>query len=125
MSEQVGAYKAALTAATVTTGGAVLSVENPEGADLIVTRLVLDVTTPATGAGTVNAGIGATAATSDDTLLDGLDVGSAAILADNHSNPGTNGLALVKWGSAEYLTVTASASLAGLVGNAYVEWIRA
>ena len=42
MSEQKGAYRAALVAATTTAGGDVLSLANPEGADLIVTRLIVD-----------------------------------------------------------------------------------
>ena len=124
MSEQVGANKQALTAATTTAGGDALALANPEGADLIVTRLIIDITTPATGAATVDAGIAADGETSNDTLIDGLDVGSAAILADNHENPGTNGKALKKWGASEYLTITPSATLAGLVGNAYIEWVR-
>lgn len=124
MTSQSGANKQALTVSTTTAGGDALSLLNPEGVDLIITRLVIDVTTPATGAATVDAGVGATATTSDDTLLDGLDVGSAAILADNHSNPGTNGKALVKWPAGQYLTISPSASLAGLVGNAYIEWVR-
>lgn len=125
MTAQTGAYKAALTASTTTTGGDALSLLNPEGEDLIVTRCLIDVTTPATGAATADVGIGATATTSDDTLLDGVDIGTAAILADNIENPGTNGKALVKWPADEYLTVSPSASLAGLVGSAYVEWKRA
>ncbi len=124
MTEQVGAYKKALTPATTITGGDALSLANPEGVDIIVTRLILDITTEATAAATVDAGIAANGTTSADTLLDGLNVGAAAILADNHSSPGTNGLALIKWGASQYLTITPSATLAGLVGNAYIEYVR-
>ncbi len=124
MTEQVGAYKKALTPATTTAGGDALSLANPEGVDIIVTRLILDITTEATAAATVDAGIAANGTTSADTLLDGLNVGAAAILADNHSSPGTNGLALIKWGASQYLTITPSATLAGLVGNAYIEYVR-
>ncbi|MDD5220645.1 MAG: hypothetical protein PHV11_08770, partial [Candidatus Bipolaricaulis sp.] len=70
MAEGKGCLKAALTAATGTTAGGVLSLANPEGAAIIVTRLILDITTDATGSGTVDAGIAATAATSSDTLID-------------------------------------------------------
>ncbi len=124
MSEQSGSNKQPLIAATTTTGGDALALANPEGINLIITRLIIDITTPATGAATVDAGIAADGQTSDDTLLDGLDVGTAAILADNHSNPGTNGRSLIKWGANQYLTITPSATLAGLVGNAYIEWVR-
>ncbi len=124
MTAQTGSNKQPLTPATTITGGDTLALANPEGINLIITRLIIDITTPATGAATVDAGIAADGQTSDDTLLDGLDVGTAAILADNHSNPGTNGNALIKWGAGQYLTITPSATLAGLTGNAYIEWVR-
>jgi hypothetical protein len=113
----------ALTAATVTTGGAVLSLANPEGVDLIVTRLILDITTQSTGAATVDAGIAADGTTSSDTLIDGKSVAAAGVF-DNIEDQGTNGKSAVKWGASEYLTITASATLAGLVGNAYIDYIR-
>lgn len=124
MSEQVGALKKALTAATVTTGGAVLSVANPEGADLIVTGLILDITTEATGAATVDAGIAADGTTSADNLIDAGNVGAAVAILTNVGDGGTNGKAATKWGSSQYLTITASATLAGMVGNAYIQYIR-
>ncbi len=124
MSEQKGALKLALTASTTSTGGDALATLNPGNADLIITKLILDVTTPATGSATADIGVGATAATSDDSLLDGVDVGTSAILADNVDNQGTNGKASVRWPAGEYLTVSPSATLAGLVGNVYVQYVR-
>lgn len=124
MAEQKGAYKVALAA--LDTAGGVLSLANPEGVDLIVTRLILDVTTKSSAACTVDAGIAADGTTSNDTLIDGLDVGTAAILADNIENQGSNGVAAKKWSSSQYLTISkASGAAAGLVGNAYIEYIRA
>lgn len=123
MAEQKGAYKAALTAVTTTAGGGALSLANPLGVDLIVTDLILDITTEATGVATVDAGIAANGTTSSDKLIDGGDVGSAAIILNNVDNAGTNGKKCVKWGASQYLTVTASATLAGLVGNAYIKWV--
>lgn len=125
MSEQNGAYKVALTAVTGTTAGGCLSLANPEGVDLIVTRLVLDITTPSTGAATVDAGIAANGTTSSDILIDGASVATAAKVLDNINDAGTNGKARQKWTSGQFLTITASATLAGLVGNAYIEYIRA
>jgi len=124
MSEQKGAYKAALVAATTTDAGAVLSLANPEGVGLIIKRIILDITTEATGAAAVDAGVAADGETSADNLLDGLDVGSAAGVFDNIDDQGTNGQSVVKWGASQYVTITASATLAGLVGNAYIEFIR-
>ena len=124
MSAQTGAYKVALTAVTSTAAGGVLSLANPEGEALIVTRLILDITTASTGAATVDAGIAANGTTSSDTLIDGLDVNAAAGTFDNTVSGGTNGKGAKKWGTTQYLTITASATLAGLVGNAYIEYIR-
>lgn len=123
MSEQKGAYKAALSA--ITGGGGALSLANPEGADLIVTRLVLDITTPATAACTLDAGIGSGATTSYDNLIDGVDVNAAAGVFDNVEDGGSNGQAVYRWESDGYLTVSEkTGAIAGLVGNAYVEYIR-
>lgn len=116
------AYKVALTAGTDTAGG-VLSLLNPEGVDLIITNLELDVTTAATAACTLDAGVGSGATTKYDTLIDGLDVNSAAGLFDNHDNPGSNGTATIRWESDHYLTVsTATGASAGLVGYAYIKY---
>lgn len=123
MPEGKGAYRCALSA--LDTAGGVLSLANPEGADIVVTRLVLNVTTKATAACTVDAGIAANGTTSSDNLIDGLDVGTAAGVFDNVDNGGTNGKAHQKWGSTEYLTASMSTgAAAGLVGYAYVEYIR-
>lgn len=124
MSEQTGALKAALTAATTTAVGGVLSLVNPEGADVIIKRVTLDITTASTGAATVDAGIDTDGTTSSDNLLDGLDVNAAAGVFDNVDDQGTNGQSCVKWPAGEYLVITASATVAGLVGNAYIEYDR-
>lgn len=121
MSAQVGAYKVALGHAD--TAGGVLSLANPEGVNLIVTKLVLNVTTVATGACTVDAGIAANGTTLNDTLIDGADVNAA--VGSFGSPSGTHGVPAVLWGSDKYLTVSkASGAAAGLAGNAYIEYIR-
>lgn len=125
MAAQRGAYKVALTAATTNAVGGVLKVQNPEGVDLFVTRLVLDITTKSTGAATVDAGIDDGGDVSSDTLIDGLDVNAAAGVFDNIEHGGTNGKATRKWPAGHYLVITASATVAGLVGSAYIEWFRA
>lgn len=117
-----GAFRADLTAATGTTGGGVLSLANPEGADVYVTRLVLNIATQSSGAAAVDAGIAANGTTSSDILIDGLSVATAGVY-DNVKNGGTNGKAGQKWGSGQYLTITASATTAGMVGEALVEYV--
>ncbi|RLD07706.1 MAG: hypothetical protein DRI32_00445 [Chloroflexi bacterium] len=123
MSEQVGAYKVAL--ADLDAGGGVLSLLNPEGADLIITKIVLDVTTPSTGACTVDAGVGAAATTVYDNLIDGLDVNAAVGVFDNIDDQGTNGQSVLRWESGKYLTIsTKTGAAADLVGNAYIGYMR-
>jgi len=123
MSEQKGAYRAALVAGTTTTGGDILSVANPEGRDLIITRFIVNVTTAATGAANADFGVAADGTTSSDTLLDGQDIGTAAAIFDNIDDQGTNGQSVLLWASDEYITGTPSATAAGLVGYAYIEYI--
>jgi hypothetical protein len=117
-----GALHATLTAATDTTAGGVLSLANPEGRDLYVTRLILNVATQSTGAAAVDAGIAANGSTSSDTLIDGLSVATAGVF-DNVKNGGTNGKAGQKWASGQYLTITASATTAGMVAEAIIEYV--
>jgi hypothetical protein len=88
-----------ITAATTTTGGDAISLANPFGRTVIIVDVVLDVTTPATGAATMNVGVAANGTTTSDTLIDGVDVGTAAIIADNIDDAGTNGGRGVSWTS--------------------------
>lgn len=121
---QYGAYRTALTAVTGTTAGGALSLANPEGVKLLITRLILHITTASTGAATVDAGIAANGTTSADNLIDGKSVATAGAF-DNITDKGTNGKTVKEWGASEHLTITASATLAGMVGYAYIEYIRA
>tara|TARA_X000001388_G_scaffold58463_1_gene43745 strand:+ start:2589 stop:3047 length:459 start_codon:yes stop_codon:yes gene_type:complete len=113
---------AAVTAVTHAAGDHGLSWANPEGEDIIVEAVILDVTTAATGSATFDIGVAADGTTGSDTLLDAVDVGSAAILATNGVNGGTNGKTFVPMTSTQYITGDASASIAGLVGNMWIKY---
>lgn len=110
---------------TGTSGGGVFAWQNPEAGAIAVTRVLLDVTTAATAAATVDVGTTATSATtSSDTLIDGLDVNAAAGLFSNLKNPGTNGKADQRLASGKWVTASqASGAVAGLVGYAYIEYV--
>lgn len=123
MSQEYGAYRVALTATTGTTGGGALSLANPEGQKLIVTRLILHITDGSDNAASVDAGIAANGTTSADNLIDGQSVATAGAF-DNITDKGSNGKSRQEWGTSQYLTVTASATLAGMVGYAYIEYLR-
>ena len=109
-----------LTAVTSTAAGGILSLLNPFAARAVIIDFVIDVTTDSTGAATADFGVASSVA-SADTLLDGVDVGSAAIIADNIDNKGSNGVRGLAWPSGHYITGTASATLAGLVGTYMVD----
>lgn len=124
MPAGTGSYRVPLTAATTTAVGGVLKVQNPENADVIITRLVLDVQKPSSGAATVDAGIDDDGDTSSDNLIDGLDVNAAAGVFDNLGSGGTNGLTTVLWPAGHHLVITASADATGLEGDAHVQYVR-
>jgi hypothetical protein len=93
----------------------VLSIRNDSGQDLIIEDLVLRITGTVSGQ-TVDAGVAATAI-SNDSLIDGGSIASAARLS-NHLNPGVNGKTRAYWPNGHFLTVTASGTPTGLVGTA-------
>lgn len=93
------------------------STANPFGYDVMILGAYAQVTTEATGAATVDAGVAADAVTSNDTTFDGLDVGSAAGLFTNFEDAGTNGEVSKLWGSSQFFNVNANADIAGLVAN--------
>lgn len=123
MSEQTGALKVPLIAATTDAVGGVLKLKNPEGADLIITRLVLDIVAKSNGAATVDAGVDDDGDVNSDNLIDGQSVATAGVY-DNIKHGGTNGKASVLWPADHYLVITASATTAGMAGNAYIDYIR-
>ena len=118
--------KIALAAEASPANGGLFSWQNPESVAVFAT-VILDVTTQATGAANADVGRAANATTSADTLLDGIDVGAAAIVGNAFDNEGTNGKGWqrldAKDGTNDYVTGTASADSSGLVGSAYVIYI--
>lgn len=115
-------HEVTLTAATDTTAGAVAAVVNPLGVDLIITQVIVRTTAPSAGAATVDVGVAANGSTAGDTLIDGLSVATAPIVS---STPGTNGAVPRVWGASQFVTATASATLAGMVGSLHLLCIRA
>lgn len=109
--------KGDLTAATKTDVGAVLSLKNVYGVDLIITNMFVDVTTKSTNAATLDIGVDDKADTSNDTLFDGLAVGTAVGFFNASKYGGSHGVHSVIWKKDEYVVATPSASAAGLVGK--------
>lgn len=98
-------------------------------AKAIVTRVLLDVTTVATGACTVDIGYTAVSATtSSDTFLDGVDVNGATGLFDSMNaalDTGANAKAQLA-ASGKWITADeASGDATGLVANVYIQYYLA
>lgn len=125
-----GASEFTLRTATVplgvgTSGGGVFAWANPEPGPIAVNRVTLDVTTVASAAATVSVGQAANGTTSSANLIDTLDVRTAAGLFDNLKNPGTLGKASQRVAAGAFVTGSqASGAVAGLVGNAYIEYLK-
>lgn len=117
--------KVALVEATGTTAGGVLNWVNPEGADIIITRLVVRLTGVKAGQ-TVDFGTSASTAATSDNLIDGVSTATAGIF-DNFKDAGTNGKAIQQIASGERITGTASAALTGgtFAGFAYIHYVLA
>lgn len=104
------------------TAAGLLSWQNPFGAPILVS-IVVDITTPATGAHVSQFGQAATAAASG-TLLDNIDTGTAATVYSS-PQPAT-GKRVVRVGTGEYVTgSTNTGAAAGMVGNAFIEYMLA
>jgi len=108
-------YKGNLTAATSTAAGGVIRWANPTGETIMIELMLLDVTSGSTGAATLDVGVAANGTTSSDLLIDGCTASLAKVLS-NVVNGGTNGR-IAKATSGQYVTGTASATVAGLVGT--------
>lgn len=98
---------------------------NPEAGAIFVTLAALDVTTIATGAGTVSVG-GQATSVSGANLIDTVDVHSATGTFTNISTPGSGGKTIVKVPAGGFVTGSkASGALAGLAGSAYLSYFLA
>jgi hypothetical protein len=117
--------RVALTASD--SAGGVFAWANPHENTVLIERVVVHVTTVATAACTLDIGTTATSAvTSSDTLLDGLDVNSAAGVFDNITDKGSNGKSRQTLASGKWITASkASGATAGLVGYAYIQYVVA
>jgi hypothetical protein len=119
---ELGVAKVPLVASDAAAG--VFSWRNMENATIIVDRVVLYVSTKSTGACTLDIGKAATEIL-NDTLLDGVDVGTAAGSFDSMKDAGTNGAGAASVAQGQYVTGSkASGATAGLVGYVFIFWIK-
>jgi len=117
-----------ITGAASTANAGLGSIANPEGVDLLILRATLNFVTPSDGA--ANLGIGVTTAAAKATdILNDLDVNGVA--ADSVYNgfamQNTAKTAITApaiWTAAKYVTLTGSATTAGLDAVLMIEYVR-
>ena len=115
--------KVALAASDAAAG--VFSWANPETGAVIVNKIILDVTTKASAACTLDVGFAATSI-KDDRLIDGVDVGTAAGTFSTIDQAGANGKERCKVASGGFVTASMdTGATAGLVGSAYIYYTPA
>lgn len=105
-----------IVAATDTTVGGMFKIQNDFGQDLIVTDVLLDLTTGATGVASMDMGTHATGLASSNNLFDALAMQALTGVKDNRKNGGAAG-GMAVWKKDEYIVATATATMAGLVGE--------
>jgi len=108
------------------TAGAVFNWQNDQDVDVIVDLILVDVTTVATAACTLDIGYTATsAATSSDTMIDGVDVNASTGVKNSIKNAGSNGVNAVRVVKAKWITASKkTGATAGLVGKYYIHYRR-
>lgn len=107
-----------------TTGGGVGSWSPPEGGPVLVTRCLVYTTTKSTGAANLNVGTAVNVTTSGNNLLTALDVGTAVVATDNLRDPGASGKAVQLLAAGSSVTFTGTADTTGLVGTAFIEYLK-
>ena len=97
--------------------GGVFSVENTFGTDLVVLRLVLQITTGTSGACTLDIGVETDGSSTADDLIDGVDVSDAGVF-DNIADKGSNGSSRARWASGSFVNASMkTGAAAGIVGQ--------
>ena len=120
-----------LVATTLTTGGAVATWQPGEATGVLLLRAYIYVTTASTGVANVNVGQGASATTSYTNLIPATSVHTTGatidsittqIIAATAAESGISNL-VVFMAAGNYVTVTGSATTAGMVATLYIEYI--
>ncbi len=95
---------------------------NPAGVDIIIYRCILNITTKSDSAATYDIGVAANATTTSATLLDGVDIGTAAAIWDSIDDQGSGGQSVLLMTSSQFVTVDAKSDDTGVVGTFEIHW---
>lgn len=120
-------YQVAITGGT-TTASATFALANPFAGGALITKVEVLVTTASTGAATVDIGVGASATTGSDIILDGLALNGTSAndvySSLNATDDGTNGAMLqgrsTYWGPTQFVTWQNKADTTGFTGKMFV-----
>lgn len=125
---QFGVYSVTITGGTSTAAGGQAAIPNPEGVDLIINDWKLYVLANSTGATNLTIGTASAGTVAANSMLTTTAMAAAAGSVFTGVSGGTvagqNVTTTNKWGSAEYINVSASASAAGLSAVLYVDYWR-
>lgn len=110
--------------AGATIHGGVQAWQNPEPTDILIKRVMVDVTTVAAQAATLSVGTTATSATTASAnLLDTLNVRAATGVFDNVTDGGVLGKSRQRLAPGKWISFSEqSGNVTGMVGNAYIEY---
>jgi hypothetical protein len=107
-----------------TGGGGIASIVNPFGTEVIIVRVIFQVTVVSTIASTVDVGLDVSATASSDKLLDGLDVGTATGVF-GAGDEGASGKAQREWPAGFFVTASqASGTVTGLSGYIALQCVQ-
>lgn len=105
------------------------AIPNPEGCDVLILRGTLVVHNASTGAANISIGVAANATSAATDLINALAMNSVAAQTAYNCHAMQNSAktaisAPALWTSDKFVTITGSASLAGLVATLFLEYIR-
>ena len=122
---QRGAFSVTITGGTTTANGGLAAIPNPEGVDLVISDAALYVKSNSTGSANLTMGTANSGTVAADSMLPTTAMEAAAGKVFGLTYHGT-ALATerTKWGSAQYINVTGSASTAGLEAILFVKYFR-
>jgi hypothetical protein len=126
LTDQRGMFKVKITGVASTANAGIGYVANPEGVKLGVTRTYLYARTGSTGAVNLDAGFTTVAAKGTDVLstFDGIQATIGGKMFYCQAVPVNETEVAVVWDADKYLTITGSATSAGLDADLYIEYIR-
>lgn len=98
--------------------GVFANIPNPHGQELLIHSAAVIIDTVSTGASTVDVGVGATATTASDTLIDGVSLATLGTVSAIGTNGGQR-----TWGASQFVTIgEASGDVAGFIGRLTVQY---